>query len=145
MKPQRVLNPINFLNFFEALKKHVGFCVYLRAEIGKTEVPSCSRTQTIDRVIGAHVKNTISRKRCLSILDLPTNMKPFSCDLGGSGGGYPKPPTTTSTSGIMTVRVSFTCNIYRLSDRIPQSGQLMQFHRVWHYAPRQFQVSGCSL
>ena len=100
----RVLNPINLLKFFEALKKHVGFCDYLRAEIGKTEVQSCSRTQPIDRVIGAHVKNMISRKRCLSILDLPTNMKPFSCDLGGSGGGYPKPPTTTSTSGKMTVK-----------------------------------------
>lgn len=101
VRAERVLSPMNLLKFLEAAKKHEGFCDYLRAEIAKLDIPASSRTQPIDRVIDKHVKSSISRKRCLSILDLPTNIKSVSCDLSG---GYPTPPTTTASSGKMTVK-----------------------------------------
>ena len=100
VKPQFLLSPTNLLNFLEAAKKHSGFCDYLREEIGKNNLIPCAKTLPIDRVIGAHVKNSISRRR-LSLLEVPAISKSISSDFSG---GYPTPPFTTASTGKMTVK-----------------------------------------
>lgn len=102
--PRFLLSPMNLLNFLEAAKKHSGFCDYLRREIGKIPAPNhlnSAKTQPIDRVIGAHVRDSVSRRKRLSVSELPTFPKPFSSEIGG---GFPTPPTTNTSNGKMTVK-----------------------------------------